>query len=172
MRCLNDLDREDAAWDFDRGLPDCAREALALFDALQPVIPIALKLGFGRAPGADADEDASWAASLALARRNVLARQAGGIGDGLAADNLRLLDRIETLIGVWPDDDWADVVRCRVEGLVDASQRGAQRATSFARAVIKPRSRTVSRSPGCCATRPITGCVQRFQRSLTLSAAC
>jgi len=128
---LDDLDREDAAWDFDRGLPDCARETLALFEALQPVIPIAIKLGFGRAPGAEADEDASWAASIALARRAVLARRAGGIDHGLAADNLRLLDRVETLIGVWPDDDWAEVVRNRVQGLVDASQRGAQRGTEL-----------------------------------------
>jgi hypothetical protein len=66
-----------------------------------------------------------------LARRNVLARQARGIGHGLAADNLRLLDRIETLIGVWPDDDWADVARCRVQGLVDASQWGAQRGNEL-----------------------------------------
>jgi hypothetical protein len=55
-------------------------------------------VGAGQAPGVDAEEDASWAASVALARRQVLGQQARGIDRGLADDNLRLLDRIDVLI--------------------------------------------------------------------------
>jgi hypothetical protein len=126
---LDDWDREDAASpsESDRGLPACAREALRLSEALQPVIAITIKLGAGPAPGADAKEDASWAASVALARRSVLAQKAAGIDRGLAADNLRLLDRINALIGTWPEEDWDDVARRRVQELVDARQRGRQR---------------------------------------------
>jgi hypothetical protein len=111
----------------DERLPDCARDDLALREGLQPIIGIILKLGAGPAPGADATEDASWAASVALARRNVLAHQAAGIDNGLAADNLRLLDRIDSMIGVWPDEDWDDLARRRVQELVDAGRRGSQR---------------------------------------------
>jgi hypothetical protein len=100
---------------------------LALFEALQPVIPIAIRLGAGQAPGAEPGEDAGWAARVAWARRQVLAQQAGGIDQGLATDSLRLLDRIEVLIGVWPEDDWEDVVRYRIQELVDAAQRGRTR---------------------------------------------
>jgi hypothetical protein len=124
---LDDWDREDAGWNVDESLPDCAGEALALFEALQPVIPIAIKLGAGPAPGSDPGEDAGWAALVACARRRVLAQQAGGIDHGLATDNLRLLDRIDAMIAVWPEDGWDDVVRDRVQELVDAAQRGRAR---------------------------------------------
>jgi hypothetical protein len=78
---LDDWDREDAAStsESDGGLPAYAREALALSEALQPVIAITIKLGAGPAPGADAKENASWAASVALARRSVLTQKAAGI---------------------------------------------------------------------------------------------
>ncbi len=126
---LDDWDREDAASPAQahEALPNSAREVLALREALQPIIGIVIKLGAGPAPGADPEEDAEWAASVALARRDVLAQQAAGIDHGLAADNLRLLDRIDALIATWPDGEWDDVARCRVQGLVDARQRGRQR---------------------------------------------
>jgi hypothetical protein len=128
---LEDCDHEDAAWDVDLGLPGCAREALALFEALQPVIPIAIALGAGPAPGADPGEDACWAVRVAWARRRVLSQQAGGIDQGLATDNLRLLDRIDELIDVWPEDDWEDGVRDRVQELVEACQRGRARGEAL-----------------------------------------
>jgi hypothetical protein len=62
-----------------------------------------------------------------LARRNVLAHRAAGIDHGLAAANLRLLDRIDALLGSWPDDDWDDVACRLVQELVDACRRGRQR---------------------------------------------
>jgi hypothetical protein len=156
----------------DERLPDCARDDLALREGLQPIIGIILKLGAGPAPGADATEDASWAASVALARRNVLAHQAAGIDNGLAADNLRLLDRIDSMIGVWPDEDWDDLARRRVQELVDGGGEAVSAAGSFARAVSTPSRRTISTSGGCCATQQITICAGRPERSQTRRAAC
>jgi len=126
---LDQLDAEKAISGIDEsGLPGCAHDALSLFTALQPVIAIVIKLGRGQAPpGADANEDASWAADVALARRKVLAQQAEGTDSGLAADSLRLLDRIDALIGSWPADSWNDAVRARVQEHVEARQRGALR---------------------------------------------
>jgi hypothetical protein len=121
--------REHAAAEpqFDQRLPDCARDALALFDALQPIDPITIRLGAGQVPGVDVSEDASWAASVALARHDVLAKRAAGIDHGLSVDSLRLLDRIDALVAVWPDSDWDVLVRRRVQERVDARQHGAQR---------------------------------------------
>lgn len=120
-----DADRVDA--DADDGLPACAAQALALFEALLPVVGIVIKLGAGPLPGVDASEDASWAAEVALARRQVLNQQAAGTDRGLAADSLRLLDRVDGLIGEWPADSWNDAVGSRVQKLVEARQRGAAR---------------------------------------------
>jgi len=121
-------DREDAssASALDDRLPDCASEALALLEALRPIIPIAIKLGAGQAPGTDAAEDAWWAASVALARRDLLAQQAAGTDHGLAADSLRLLDRIDSMVGEW-SDDWEEIARRCVDELVEAGRRGRQR---------------------------------------------
>lgn len=124
---LDRLDEEQAISDVDEVLPECARETLALFAGLEPIIGITIKLGAGPAPGEAASEDVSWAALVALARRDVLAQQAAGVDQGLAADNLRLLGRIDALIGQWPSDSWDDAVRSRVRELVDARQRGALR---------------------------------------------
>lgn len=111
----------------DQRLPDCARDAEALSEALGPIDGITIRLGAGPAPGADAAEDASWAASVALARQQVVAQQAAGVDYGLNADSLRLLDRIDTLIAARSDEDWDDLARRHVQELVDACQRGAQR---------------------------------------------
>lgn len=128
---LDVWDREDAssAPAIDDRLPDCVREALASLEALGPIIPIAIRLGVGQAPSADALEDASWVASIALARRNVLAQRAAGIDHGLANDSLRLLDRIDAMVGKW-SDDWGDVARRQVQELVDAGRRGSSTTTT------------------------------------------
>lgn len=133
---LDRLDEEKAISDVDEGVPECARVALA-FTALQPVIGIALKLGRGPVPGGDANEDASWAAVVALARREVLAQQAAGIDRGLAGDSLRLLDRIDVLIGEWPADRWDDTVRARVQELLEARERGALRGRELRRSRLE-----------------------------------
>lgn len=120
-------DREDASSSaVDDCLPQCARDALALIEVVGPIVPIVLRLGAGQAPGVDAAQDASWVASIALARRNVLAQLAAGIDQGLAGDSLRLLDRIDSMVGTW-SDDWGDVARRRVRELVAAGRRGRQR---------------------------------------------
>ena len=124
---LDRLDAERVDANVDEGLPACAAQALALLEALRPVIGIAIKLGHGPTPGVDSKEDAWWAAEVALARREVLAQQAAGLDRGLAGDSLRLLDRIDVLVGEWPADSWNDAVRTRVEDLVEARQRGASR---------------------------------------------
>ena len=134
---LDRLDDEEAISDVGEGLPECARDAVALFTALQPVMGIALKLGHGPVPGGDPDEDASWAAVVALARREVLAQLAAGVDRGLAGDSLRLLDRIDVLIGEWPADRWDDAVRARVQELVEARERGALRGRELRRSRLK-----------------------------------
>lgn len=128
--------REEATWasESDARLPGCVREALAFSWVLQPVVGIAIRLGAGRLPGDDVQEDAEWAASVALARREVLALRRAGIDCGLAADNLRLLEQIDALIGNWRDTDWDDLARGQVQGLVDACRRGRQRGRELRQA--------------------------------------
>jgi hypothetical protein len=126
---LDDWDREDVARPgaSQEDLPDTVREALALGEALQPIIGVTIKLGADVAPGAEVGSDAEWAAVMALARRDVLANRAAGIDHGLASDHLRLLDRIDALLGSWPDDDWDARARRRVQELVEARRRGRER---------------------------------------------
>lgn len=124
---LDEWDRQAAALSARKPLPDLAEEAYALGEALQPIISITIKLGVGPTPGSDREEDATWAASVALARRDVLADQVAGIDHGLATDNLRLLERIDALIGTRYDHDWEQLARHRVTELVDARKRGRQR---------------------------------------------
>lgn len=131
---------------------------------------IMIRLGAGPAPGADREEDAAWAASVALARRDILAEQAAGIDHGLAADNLRLLDRIDALIGTWSDGDWDELARRRVTELVVASKRGRQRGRELRKSEPQATRSNMPRVVGCCATRPTTGCVRRPRWSLTRSA--
>ncbi len=85
---LDDWDRDDAGLPAHNPLPESVERAYALLEALQPIIRVATKLGVGPAPGAPDEVDASWAASAALARRDVLAHQTAGIDRGLAANNL------------------------------------------------------------------------------------
>jgi hypothetical protein len=130
---LDRLDGAEAISDVEEGLPECARDALALFAALQPVVLVTIKLGAGPAPGVDFSEDVSWAAVVAFARRDVLAQQGGGIDSELTGDSLRLLDRIDEVIGEWPTDRWDDAVHGRVQELVEARQQGALRGRELRR---------------------------------------
>lgn len=124
---LDDWNREEAGLP-QRGRPtDSVEQAYGLVEALQPIIAVTLKLGIGPAPGVAPDEDATWAVSVALARRDVRTGQAAGIDHGLAANNLRLLERVDALIGTRDDPGWDQLVRDRVSELVDARTRARQR---------------------------------------------
>lgn len=114
-------------------LHDSAEHAYALLEALRPINSITIKLGVGPAPGSDPDEDATWAACVALARRDVLAHQTAGIDHGLAANNLRLLQRVDVLLGARHTPGWDQLVRHRVSELVDARKQGRQRGMEFSR---------------------------------------
>jgi hypothetical protein len=105
----------------------------AHFEALQPIIGITIKLGVGPTPGSDREADAEWAASSALARRDVLANQTAGIDHGLAAGSLGLLERIDALAGTHNDHDWEQLVRQRVTEGVDARKQGRQRGRELRR---------------------------------------
>ena len=124
---LGRLDDDMAPSEIGEELPACAGQAMELFEALQPITGIVIRLGAGPPPGGDVSEDASWSASAALARREVLNQEASAVGCGLACDILGLLDRIDGLIGDWPADRWNDAVGSRVSQLVDARERGARR---------------------------------------------
>ena len=78
---LDGWDREDAALasDFDERLPDCAREALALSEAIQPIIAITLKLGTRQGePGHDLWPNSPWP-SVPADKRVVASRHEAAI---------------------------------------------------------------------------------------------
>ena len=85
------------------------------------MVAIAIKLGADRPPGLDLVDDAEWAAMVALAPREVLNQ--GGVDEGLGVDSLRLLDRVDQMLGQW-GDDWPNLVGQQVTGSVDAGRRG------------------------------------------------
>jgi hypothetical protein len=121
-------------WDLDAwaSQPQCLRAAAADYasavsEALRPVVPVAIRLGAGKVPGADPEEDATWTAVTALARREVLASQRAGRDRGLAAPSLRLLDRIDRLACIRTDPAWQQSARERVGELVDARRQGRER---------------------------------------------
>jgi hypothetical protein len=142
---LDAWDREDAssAPGLDDRLPHCAREGLALLEALRPIIPIAIRLGAGQAPGNDAAEDASWTASVALARRDLLAQQSARTDHGLAGDSLRLLDRIDSMVGEW-SDDWEELARRRFDG---ERHKVCVRRDRKRRPCLQPKKRSCSSEP-------------------------
>ena len=130
---LRAWDRDDAAMDGDVVAEPSGpvAEASALRDACQPTTGLVIRLGHGRAPGEDADEDASWAASVALARRDLLVRRKAGAHTALTTVGLQLLDRIDALLGERPDERWADAVHDYVAALVEARQHGWDRGRSL-----------------------------------------
>jgi hypothetical protein len=124
---LDAWDREAWASAPQSPMAGAAEYASAVSEALRPVVPMAIKLGGGKVPGVDPEEDAEWAAMTALARREVLARHRAGRDCGLAAVSLQLLDRIDQLACVRSDSAWQQLARERVGELVDASRRGRER---------------------------------------------
>jgi hypothetical protein len=113
---------------------EAMREARLLSAAAVPVVWIAIDFGVSgmpgvdlAMPGVDLARDADLAAGAALHRRWVLAHKTAGLNGRLAERNLRLLDRVCALIGSWPDPDWSEAVRRRVDELAAAMRRGRER---------------------------------------------
>lgn len=120
----------EAAHDLLRSLEDLpahVREAHVLRQASSPVMSLVIRLAVGQIPGSDVAQDAEWAATAALRRREVLAYRSAGLAPGTAERSLRLLDWISALIGRWPEPVWSAAVSREVEDLVDACRRGRRR---------------------------------------------
>ncbi|HEY5317993.1 MAG TPA: hypothetical protein VIJ20_08430 [Solirubrobacteraceae bacterium] len=122
-----DLEHARALLESVERLPAHLREALVLREASDLVMSLVIKLVAWGEPGVDAARDADWAVSAAMARRSVLTYRAAGLDGAVADSDLALLDRICSLIGSWPEADWAGAVGRRVEELVDARRRGRER---------------------------------------------
>jgi hypothetical protein len=107
--------------------PAAVHDEELLRGAAHPVIGSVIKLFAGVLPGADATEDAEWAADVALRRRQVTVYRKAGVDAGLAALNLQLLDWIDARIASRDETDFAALVRANVDGLLDACRRGRER---------------------------------------------
>jgi len=124
------------AWDREHGielleqaqaLPDAAREAHLLRWASRPSVSFMISLRAHGLPGAEFARDATTAASVAIRRRTVHAYQSVGLNGRATERNLRLLDRICSLVGEWPEPEWSETVRRHVEGFGEARRRGRER---------------------------------------------
>lgn len=130
---LDAWDREHVAelsrW---AGLPDEApvdsavREACQLRAMAQPVVQFAISLRY-QMPGAELERDAVTHASAALSRRTAWAFARAGLDKRLVQRNLRLLDRVDELLGQWPEPEWSDAVRNAVQRLSEARRAGRAR---------------------------------------------
>ncbi len=114
-----------------RDLPALIREEELLRVAAQPLMRFAVKLAVGLSPGTGAPEDADWAATAALARRQTVVHREADIDGGLADLNLGLLDWIDSKVGGADDRDFVSLVRARVDGLLDAGRRGSRRGAEL-----------------------------------------
>jgi hypothetical protein len=167
---LDRLDAERVDADVDGRLPECADQALALFEALQPVLGITIRLGAGPPPGVDAVRmrrgvrKSRWPAA-----RFWLGKQQGSTAGSLTTA-CWLLDRIDELIGARPADSWNDAVGSRVQELVEARQRGSATRPGAPQQPTETHASNESPSVGGCATPTIIGCTKRSIASLTQSA--
>jgi hypothetical protein len=112
-----------------QAFPDELRDAELIRAAAQPVVSVVIKLAFMGFPGADLDVDAGWAAKLSVTRRELLTLKGAGIDAGLVDGHLRLIDIIESRIGVWPEPEWTTAVRGQVQELVQARDSGRERGS-------------------------------------------
>ena len=103
------------------------REEQLLRSAAQPVQRFAMNFALDRWPGTEAAADATWAATVAMARRKIRINRECGIDLGLCELNLELMDWIEARIGTWDDQTFGRLVRASVDGLLDARRRGRER---------------------------------------------
>ena len=92
-----------------------------------------MRLGNDEPPGSDLHEDASWAASVAMRRRDVFAHRARGFDSGLTEDSLRLLDRLDDMLAKWPEPEWSRAVCDRIDTLMNARRSGRRRGLEMRR---------------------------------------
>ena len=102
-----------------------------LLAAAQPMFRFVIRFAAGLWPGTDAAKDATWVATAALARRQVIINSKAGIDCGMADLNLAVLDWIDSRIGGGDDQDFRSRVREEIDGLLDASGRGRQRGAEL-----------------------------------------
>ena len=110
-----------------KAFPDEVRDAELIRAAARPVVWVVIKLAVLAFPGADLDADAEWAAMLSVTRRELLTVKRAGIEAGLVDGHLRLIDIVESRIGVWPEPEWTTAVRVQVQGLIHARDSGRER---------------------------------------------
>jgi len=110
-----------------------ASESVLLWAASQPLVHVAIKLAAGKLPGSDAAQDLDWVVGVAISRAQVVAHRSAGLDGRLAERNLRLIDRICSLVGSWPEPGWTEAVERRVDQLVDARRRGHERGQEIRR---------------------------------------
>ncbi len=132
---LAEIDGPDVAWERETvpGLlaslsaePALVRDESLVRYAAAPVVPFAIKFAVGRWPGQDAGEDAEWAAAAALARRRLTVWQEARIENTSTEFAVGMLNWVEDRIGSWDDQDFASLVRSRVDGLLDSLRRGRE----------------------------------------------
>lgn len=121
-------------------LPDTAREAYLLYWASHPSRRFMITLSAHGLPGAELARDATTAASVAFARRGVHAYQSAGLNGPSAERNLRMLDRICSLLGEWPEPEWSETVRRSVEQLGEARRGGREKGQQLRKARSEPDS--------------------------------
>jgi len=117
-----------------QALPDAVREAHLLFWAPHPLVNFMISLPAHGLPGAELARDATSAAAVAFRLRTVHVYESAGLNGRFAERNLRLLDRICALIGAWPEPEWSETVRLRVEQLAEARRRGRERGERLRKA--------------------------------------
>ena len=126
-------DRETAValLEFPRAEPAVVFDGERLLAAAQPMFRFVIKFAAGLRPGKDIAQDATWAATAALARRHIAVNSETGIDGGMADLNLAMLDWIESRIGGGVDQDFQSRVREEIDALLDASRRGWQRGAEL-----------------------------------------
>jgi hypothetical protein len=109
------------------GASAVVREEELLRFAARPVTPFAIKFAAGHWPGTNAVDDATWAATAAVARRRLAVVRQAGIEVAMSDLGLRVLEWIDARIGSRDDQPFQVGVPARIDELLDARRRGRER---------------------------------------------
>lgn len=122
-----------------RDVPALVGDEELLHYAARPVVTFMIRFAADLWPGTDCADDAEWAATVALARRETAVQCQAGIDTRLSDLNLAVLDWVEARIDSWDDQAFASLVRARVDGLLETGRRGRERGSQL-REARQPRS--------------------------------